>query len=75
MAQTRTAIEESSILVLRKGNRERALSADFFGSRMALILPDGIQEVELQVPGEHNVRNAAGCGRGSRSHGYWRSER
>lgn len=31
---------------------------DFFGSRMKLILPGGIEDVELQVPGEHNVRNA-----------------
>ncbi|MDN5753279.1 MAG: UDP-N-acetylmuramoyl-tripeptide--D-alanyl-D-alanine ligase, partial [Nitrosospira sp.] len=31
---------------------------DFLGSRMSLILPDGIEEVELQVPGEHNIRNA-----------------
>jgi UDP-N-acetylmuramoyl-tripeptide--D-alanyl-D-alanine ligase len=30
-----------------------------FGSRVALLLPDGAQEVELQVPGEHNVENAA----------------
>ena len=29
-----------------------------FGSRVALLLPDGVQEVELQVPGEHNVENA-----------------
>lgn len=32
--------------------------SDFFGSRMALVLPDGVEDVELQVPGEHNVRNA-----------------
>ncbi len=32
---------------------------EFFGCRMTLVLPDGIEEeVELQVPGEHNVRNA-----------------
>lgn len=31
---------------------------DFLGSGMTLILPDGVEEVELQVPGEHNVRNA-----------------
>jgi UDP-N-acetylmuramoyl-tripeptide--D-alanyl-D-alanine ligase len=30
-----------------------------FGSRVALLLPDRVQEVELQVPGEHNVENAA----------------
>jgi UDP-N-acetylmuramoyl-tripeptide--D-alanyl-D-alanine ligase len=30
-----------------------------FGSSVALLLPDGVQEVELQVPGEHNVENAA----------------
>ena len=32
--------------------------SDFLGSGMTLILPDGVEEVELQVPGEHNVRNA-----------------
>lgn len=31
---------------------------DFLGSGMTLILPGGVEEVELQVPGEHNVRNA-----------------
>ncbi|PTR09509.1 UDP-N-acetylmuramoyl-tripeptide--D-alanyl-D-alanine ligase [Nitrosospira sp. Nsp5] len=31
---------------------------DFLGSGMTLILPEGVEEVELQVPGEHNVRNA-----------------
>jgi UDP-N-acetylmuramoyl-tripeptide--D-alanyl-D-alanine ligase len=31
---------------------------DLFGSSMTLILPDGVKEVQLQVPGEHNVRNA-----------------
>ncbi|MEO7559073.1 MAG: UDP-N-acetylmuramoyl-tripeptide--D-alanyl-D-alanine ligase [Nitrosospira sp.] len=31
---------------------------NFLGSGMTLILPDGVEEVELQVPGEHNVRNA-----------------
>jgi UDP-N-acetylmuramoyl-tripeptide--D-alanyl-D-alanine ligase len=31
---------------------------DFFGSKLKLILPAGISEVELRVPGEHNVRNA-----------------
>ncbi|MGH8763693.1 MAG: UDP-N-acetylmuramoyl-tripeptide--D-alanyl-D-alanine ligase [Nitrosospira sp.] len=31
---------------------------DFFGSGMTLILPGGIEEIKLQVPGEHNVRNA-----------------
>jgi UDP-N-acetylmuramoyl-tripeptide--D-alanyl-D-alanine ligase len=30
-----------------------------FGSRVALLLPDGTRAVELQVPGEHNVENAA----------------
>lgn len=30
----------------------------FLGSGMTLILPDGVEEVELQVLGEHNVRNA-----------------
>jgi UDP-N-acetylmuramoyl-tripeptide--D-alanyl-D-alanine ligase len=30
-----------------------------FGSSVALLLPDGVQAVELQVPGEHNVENAA----------------
>ncbi|WON72710.1 UDP-N-acetylmuramoyl-tripeptide--D-alanyl-D-alanine ligase [Nitrosospira sp. Is2] len=30
-----------------------------FGSSVALLLPDGVQEVELQVPGKHNVENAA----------------
>lgn len=29
-----------------------------FGARVALALPDGSQEVELRVPGVHNVRNA-----------------
>lgn len=32
--------------------------SDFLGSGMTLILPGGVEEVELQVPGEHNVRNA-----------------
>ena len=31
---------------------------DLFGSSVALVLPDGVKEVQLQVPGEHNVRNA-----------------
>ncbi|SCY18077.1 UDP-N-acetylmuramoyl-tripeptide--D-alanyl-D-alanine ligase [Nitrosospira sp. Nl5] len=31
---------------------------DFFGSEMALMLPDGAEEVKLQVPGKHNVQNA-----------------
>jgi UDP-N-acetylmuramoyl-tripeptide--D-alanyl-D-alanine ligase len=31
---------------------------DLFGSRVALVLPGGVKEVQLQVPGEHNVRNA-----------------
>lgn len=31
---------------------------DFFSTRMTLILPDEAQDVVLQVPGEHNVRNA-----------------
>ncbi len=32
---------------------------EFFGCRMTLVLPDGVEEVvDLQVPGEHNVRNA-----------------
>jgi UDP-N-acetylmuramoyl-tripeptide--D-alanyl-D-alanine ligase len=31
---------------------------DLFGSSVALILPDGVKVVQLQVPGEHNVRNA-----------------
>lgn len=31
---------------------------DFFSARMTLVLPDGVQDVVLQVPGEHNVRNA-----------------
>lgn len=31
---------------------------DFFDSGMTLILPGGIEEIKLQVPGEHNVRNA-----------------
>ncbi len=31
---------------------------DLFGSSMTLVLPDGVKEVQLQVPGEHNVRNA-----------------
>ena len=31
---------------------------DFFGCKMTLILPGGVEEIELQVPGEHNVRNA-----------------
>ncbi|PTR15202.1 UDP-N-acetylmuramoyl-tripeptide--D-alanyl-D-alanine ligase [Nitrosospira sp. Nsp2] len=30
-----------------------------FGSSVALLLPDGVQDVELQVPGKHNVENAA----------------
>jgi UDP-N-acetylmuramoyl-tripeptide--D-alanyl-D-alanine ligase len=33
--------------------------AGLFTSRVALFLPDGVQEVELQVPGKHNVENAA----------------
>jgi UDP-N-acetylmuramoyl-tripeptide--D-alanyl-D-alanine ligase len=32
--------------------------ADFFSTRMTLLLPDGAQDVELQVPGRHNVSNA-----------------
>jgi UDP-N-acetylmuramoyl-tripeptide--D-alanyl-D-alanine ligase len=31
---------------------------DFFSTRMTLFLPDGAQDVELQVPGRHNVSNA-----------------
>lgn len=31
---------------------------DFFGARVSLVLPDGTRDVVLQVPGEHNVRNA-----------------
>ncbi|MDQ3185385.1 MAG: UDP-N-acetylmuramoyl-tripeptide--D-alanyl-D-alanine ligase [Pseudomonadota bacterium] len=31
---------------------------DFFGSEVTLLLPDGVEELRLQVPGEHNVRNA-----------------
>ncbi len=32
---------------------------EFFGCRMTLALPDGVEGVvDLQVPGEHNVRNA-----------------
>ena len=31
---------------------------DFSGTQIALVLPQGIDEVTLQVPGEHNVRNA-----------------
>jgi UDP-N-acetylmuramoyl-tripeptide--D-alanyl-D-alanine ligase len=30
-----------------------------FGSSIGLRLPDGVHEVELQVPGEHNVKNSA----------------
>ncbi len=46
------------------GLEERAIvharyQAGCFGSRIALLLPDGIQEVDLQVPGKHNVANAA----------------
>lgn len=32
--------------------------SDSSGNRMTLLLPDGAEDVELQVPGEHNVRNA-----------------
>ena len=32
--------------------------SDLFGSNMTLILPGGAEKVQLQVPGEHNVRNA-----------------
>lgn len=32
--------------------------SDLLRSRMTLTLPDGTAEVVLQVPGEHNVRNA-----------------
>ena len=32
--------------------------ANLFGSKMTLTLPDGVEEVTLQVPGEHSVRNA-----------------
>jgi UDP-N-acetylmuramoyl-tripeptide--D-alanyl-D-alanine ligase len=32
--------------------------SDLSGSCMALVLPSGVKEVQLQVPGEHNVRNA-----------------
>ena len=31
---------------------------NLLNSTMTLTLPDGVEEVELQVPGEHNVRNA-----------------
>jgi UDP-N-acetylmuramoyl-tripeptide--D-alanyl-D-alanine ligase len=31
---------------------------DFFSTRMTLFLPDGAQDVVLQVPGRHNVSNA-----------------
>ncbi len=31
---------------------------DFFSARVSLVLPGGTQDVVLQVPGEHNVRNA-----------------
>ncbi len=31
---------------------------NLFGSKMTLTLPDGVEEVALQVPGEHSVRNA-----------------
>jgi len=31
---------------------------DFFGARLIMTLPDGIEETELRVPGVHNVRNA-----------------
>lgn len=30
----------------------------FSGAQITLILPQGVEEVALQVPGEHNVRNA-----------------
>lgn len=33
--------------------------SDSFTTRVTLLLPDGTQEVELKVPGEHNVANAA----------------
>ncbi len=29
-----------------------------FNTKMNLMLPDGMEEVSLQVPGEHNIRNA-----------------
>ena len=32
--------------------------ANLFNSKMTLTLPDGVEEVASQVPGEHNVRNA-----------------
>ena len=41
-----------------KPNVSARYQLDFFGSRMTLLLPDGVEEVKLQVPGEHNVRNA-----------------
>ncbi|HEX8873323.1 MAG TPA: UDP-N-acetylmuramoyl-tripeptide--D-alanyl-D-alanine ligase [Nitrosospira sp.] len=31
---------------------------DFFSARITLVTPDGTRDVVLQVPGEHNVRNA-----------------
>ncbi|MEO8992787.1 MAG: UDP-N-acetylmuramoyl-tripeptide--D-alanyl-D-alanine ligase [Nitrosospira sp.] len=31
---------------------------DLFGSSLVLVLPGGVKEVQLQVPGAHNVRNA-----------------
>jgi UDP-N-acetylmuramoyl-tripeptide--D-alanyl-D-alanine ligase len=31
---------------------------DFSGTQIVLVLPQGIEEVTLQVPGEHNVKNA-----------------
>lgn len=41
-----------------KSNVSARYQADFFGSSMTLVLPGGVKEVQLQVPGEHNVRNA-----------------
>lgn len=32
--------------------------SDFPDSRITLLLPDGVEEVKLHVPGVHNVRNA-----------------
>jgi len=41
-----------------KAKVSAAYKLAFSGAQMTLILPQGIEEVTLQVPGEHNVRNA-----------------
>ena len=43
---------------IRGEYQERAVSGDHYGSAFTIITPDASIAVQLQVPGEHNVRNA-----------------